>query len=76
MNSTVRYHRRRLADTAVALRLARSQVRREQEPRAQLAAHHQRRLEVVVRHAASHSPWFVHEPKYVSISSTIASTRR
>ena len=26
-------------------------------------------------HAASHSPWFVHEPKYSSIFSTIASTR-
>ena len=26
-------------------------------------------------HAASHSPWFVHDPKYSSIVSTIASTR-
>jgi hypothetical protein len=53
MTSTVRYHRRRLADTVAALRAARSQ-----EPRAQLAAHQQRRLEAVVRHAASHSPFY------------------
>ncbi|HXQ54431.1 MAG TPA: hypothetical protein VOA19_01210, partial [Actinomycetes bacterium] len=58
MSSTVRYHRRRLADTAVALRLARSQVSREHGPRAQLAAHQQPRLEAVVRHAASHSPFY------------------
>ena len=62
MNSTVRYHQRRLADTAAALRLARSQVSREHGPRAQLAAHQQQRLEAVVRHAATHSPfhrrWF------------------
>jgi putative adenylate-forming enzyme len=58
MSSTVRYHRRRLADTAVALRLARSQVSREHGPRAQLAAHQQPRLEAVVRHAATHSPFY------------------
>jgi phenylacetate-CoA ligase len=58
MSSKVRYHRRRLADTTVALRLARSQVSREQGSRARLAAHQQPRLEAVVRHAASHSPFY------------------
>jgi putative adenylate-forming enzyme len=58
MNGRVRYHRRRLADTVAALRLARSQVGREQGPRAQLTSHQQQRLEVVVRHAASHSPFY------------------
>jgi phenylacetate-CoA ligase len=58
MTSTVRYHRRRLADTAAALRLARTQTSREQQPRAQLAQHQQQRLEVVVRHAATHSPFY------------------
>jgi phenylacetate-CoA ligase len=58
MNSTVRYHRRRLADTVAALRLARTQVSREQGPQAQLAAHQQQRLETVVRHAAAHSPFY------------------
>jgi phenylacetate-CoA ligase len=58
MNSTVRYHRRRLADTAAGLRAARTQVDREQGPRAQLAAHQQQRLETVVRHAAAHSPFY------------------
>jgi phenylacetate-CoA ligase len=58
MNSTVRYHRRRLADVAQALRLARSQVSREQGPRAQLGQHQQQRLEAVVRHAAAHSPFY------------------
>jgi phenylacetate-CoA ligase len=58
MNSKVRYHRRCLADTAQALRLARSHVSREQEPRARLAHHQQQRLEAVVRHAATHSPFY------------------
>ena len=59
MNSTqVRYHRRRLADVAAAMRLARTQISREQQPRAQLAQHQQRRLETVVRHAAAHSPFY------------------
>jgi phenylacetate-CoA ligase len=58
MSSTVRYHRRRLADVAKALRLARSPVSREQRPRALLASHQQRRLEAVVRHAATHSPFY------------------
>jgi putative adenylate-forming enzyme len=58
MTSTVRYHQRRLADTAVALRLARIQISREQGSRAQLAQHQQQRLETVVRHAAAHSPFY------------------
>lgn len=59
MNSTqVRYHRRRLADVAQAMRLARTQVSREQKPRAQLAEHQRRRLETVVRHAGVHSPFY------------------
>ena len=58
MNSKARYHRRRLADVAAALRLARTQTRGEQGPRAQLAPHQQQRLETVVRHAATHSPFY------------------
>jgi putative adenylate-forming enzyme len=58
MNSKIRYHRRRVADTATALRLARTQASGEQGPRAQLAQHQQRRLETVVRHAATHSPFY------------------
>jgi phenylacetate-CoA ligase len=58
MNSKVRYHRRRLADVAQALRLARTQTSGERGPRAQLAQHQQERLETVVRHAAIHSPFY------------------
>jgi phenylacetate-CoA ligase len=58
MNSKVRYHRRRLADTAAALRLTRTQTSRERGPRAQLGQHQQQRLETVVRHAATHSPFY------------------
>ena len=58
MNSKLRYQRRRLADTAAALRLARTQTGREHGPRAQLAHHQQQRLETVVRHAATHSPYY------------------
>jgi phenylacetate-CoA ligase len=58
MSTQVRYHRRRLADVAQALRQARTQIRREQGPPAQLAAHQQQRLETVVRHAATHSPFY------------------
>ena len=58
MNSKVRYHQRRLADVAAALRQARTQTGREQGPRAQLAQHQQQRLETVVRHAATHSPFY------------------
>jgi putative adenylate-forming enzyme len=58
MTGKVRYHRRRLADVAQALRLARTQTSREQGPRAQLGHHQQQRLETVVRHAATHSPFY------------------
>jgi phenylacetate-coenzyme A ligase PaaK-like adenylate-forming protein len=58
MNTQVHYQRRRLADVASALRLARTQTSREQGPRAQLAQHQQHRLETVVRHAATHSPFY------------------
>jgi phenylacetate-CoA ligase len=58
MNSKVGYHRRRLADVAAALRQARTQTSREHGPRAQLAQHQQQRLETVVRHAATHSPYY------------------
>jgi hypothetical protein len=58
MNSKIRYQRRRLADVAAALRLARTQTGREHGPRAQLARHQQQRLETVVRHAAAHSPFY------------------
>ena len=40
------------------MRLARTQTSREQRPRAQLAQHQQQRLETVVRHAATHSPYY------------------
>jgi phenylacetate-CoA ligase len=58
MNSKARYHQRRLADVAAALRQARTQTGREQGPRAQLADHQQQRLETVVRHAAANSPFY------------------
>jgi putative adenylate-forming enzyme len=58
MNTTVRYHRRRLADTATALRLARTQIDREHGPRARLVQHQQQRLQAVVRHAAAHTPFY------------------
>jgi phenylacetate-CoA ligase len=58
MNSKFGYQRRRLADVAAALRLARTQAGREQGPRAQLGQHQQQRLETVVRHAAAHSPFY------------------
>jgi phenylacetate-CoA ligase len=59
MNTTqIRYQRRHAADLAAALRLARAQTSREQGPRAELARHQQQRLDVVVRHAATHSPFY------------------
>jgi phenylacetate-CoA ligase len=58
MKTQVRYHRRRLADVASALRQARTQTSGEQGSRAQLAQHQQQRLETVVRHAAAHSPFY------------------
>ena len=33
-------------------------------------------MEMLFGQAASHSPWLVQEPKYSSIVSTMASTRR
>jgi phenylacetate-CoA ligase len=59
MNTTqIRYQRRRLADVTAALRLARAQMSHEHGPRAELGRHQQQRLEVVVRHAAAHSPFY------------------
>jgi phenylacetate-CoA ligase len=58
MNTQVGYHRRRLADVAQALRQARTQIGREQGSRAQLTAHQQQRLDTVVRHAATSSPFY------------------
>ena len=58
MNTQVGYHRRRLADVAQALRLARTQISREQGARAQLTAHQQQRLDTVVRHTATSSPFY------------------
>ena len=59
MNTTqIRYQRRHVADIAAALRLARAQMSRERWPRTELLRHQQRRLEVVVRHAATHSPFY------------------
>ena len=59
MNTTqVRYQRRHMADLAAGLRLRRAQLSREHGPRAELVRHQQQRLEVVVRHAATHSPFY------------------
>ena len=58
MNTQMRYHQRRLADVAAALRLARTQTSREHGPRARLAQHQQQRLDIVVRHAATHSRFY------------------
>jgi phenylacetate-coenzyme A ligase PaaK-like adenylate-forming protein len=58
MNTQVGYHRRRLADVAQALRQARTQIGREQGSRAQLTAHQQQRLDTVVGHAATSSPFY------------------
>jgi phenylacetate-CoA ligase len=58
MNTQVRYQQRRLADVAAALRLARTQTSREHAPPGQLAQHQQQRLDTVVRHAVTHSPFY------------------
>ena len=59
MNTTqVRYQWRHVADLAVALRLARAQIGGEHGTRAELARHQQERLELVVRYAATHSPFY------------------
>jgi phenylacetate-coenzyme A ligase PaaK-like adenylate-forming protein len=59
MNTTqVRYQWRHMSDLVAALRLARAQMSRERGPHAELVRHQQERLEVVVRHAATHSPFY------------------
>ena len=52
------YHRRRLADFAGGLRLARELAARERWPKERLRRHQQERLETVVRHAVAHSPYY------------------
>jgi phenylacetate-coenzyme A ligase PaaK-like adenylate-forming protein len=52
------YHRRRLADFAGGLRLARELIGRERWSREQLRRHQQERLDVLVRHAVGHSPYY------------------
>jgi phenylacetate-CoA ligase len=56
--SQVRYQWRHVADLAAALRLARAQLGGEHRTRAELVRHQQQRLDVVLRHAASHSPFY------------------
>ena len=59
MNTTqVRYQWRHVTDLAAAVRLVRAQIGGEHRTRAELADHQQERLEVVVRHAATHSPFY------------------
>ena len=59
MNTTQgRYQLRHVADLVAALRLVRAQLAREHRPRAELLRHQQQRLEVVVRYAATHSPFY------------------
>ena len=59
MNTTqVRYQWRHVADLAAALRLKRDKIGIEHGTRAELVRHQQQRLEVVVRHAATHSPFY------------------
>lgn len=52
------YHRRRVADLAGGLRLARAGAERERWPRAQLERFQQKRLDALVRHAARRSPLY------------------
>jgi phenylacetate-coenzyme A ligase PaaK-like adenylate-forming protein len=52
------YHRRRLADFAGGLRLARELAARERWPKERLRRHQQECLEAVVRHAVAHSPYY------------------
>jgi phenylacetate-CoA ligase len=54
----LRYKLRRVTDLAAAIRDARAQMSREHGPRAELSRHQQQRLEIVVRHAATHSPFY------------------
>lgn len=51
-------YRRRLADVAGGLRLARGLAERERWPRERLRRYQQERLEAVVRHAAESSPFY------------------
>ena len=76
MNAQVRYHQRRLADMAAALRLARTQTSREQGPPGQLAQHQQQRLNTIVRHAATHSPFYRRASPTPVRSATSASNSR
>jgi phenylacetate-coenzyme A ligase PaaK-like adenylate-forming protein len=59
MNTTqLRYQWRHVTDLAAALRVARAQIGSEHGTRAELVRHQQQRLDVVVRHAATHSPFY------------------
>ena len=58
MISDVRYQRRRVADAVAALRPPRAQTSHEYGPRAQLVHHQQQRLQSLVHHAATHSPYY------------------
>ena len=59
MNTTqVRYQRRHMADRGSGPAAGAAQLSREHGPRAELVRHQQQRLEVVVRHAAAHSPFY------------------
>lgn len=52
------YHRRRLADFAGGIRLARELAAGERWPEGRLRRHQQERLDALVRHAARHSPFY------------------
>ena len=52
------YHRRRVADLAGGVRLARAGAERERWPREQLERFQHERLDALVRHAARHSPLY------------------
>ena len=54
----IEYHRRRLADFAGGMRLARENSAHERWPRERLREHQQQRLDALVRHAAEHSPYY------------------
>jgi putative adenylate-forming enzyme len=59
MNTTqLRYQWRHVTDLAAALRVACAQIGSEHGTRAELVRHQQQRLDVVVRHAATHSPFY------------------
>jgi phenylacetate-CoA ligase len=52
------YHRRRLADFLGGMRLSRELAEHERWPKDRLRRHQQERLEVLVRHAVEHSPFY------------------